>query len=82
MQTSRAEFRHNPQQPTLSLEMFLDREGTSPGGAPRIPVADLNGSRTCKPSKVWKTLAQTERERIKNRWMRMMREVADDDNER
>lgn len=71
-------LRPETQQPTLPLEMFLDEAGTSPGGTPGTPIEPIGQWRTCRPSAVWKTLAQTDRERIKSCWTKMMREVLDE----
>lgn len=76
-------LRPETQQPTLPLEMFLDEAGTSPGGTspggtPSTQNEPIGQWRTCRPSAVWKTLAQTDRERIKSCWTKMMREVLDE----
>lgn len=82
MQTPETELQKHPQQPTLPLEMFLEWEGTSPGGTPKALTMDLDPSQTCRSSSIWKTLTNTERKRIKSSWTKTMREVADDSVER
>lgn len=73
---------HHPQQPTLPLEMFLDQAAASPGGISSTPIEQVGQTRTCRPSAVWETLAQMERERARSSWTRTMREVTDERSDR
>jgi len=67
-----------PRQLPLPLEMDLRTNPSPPPTRAESAEEERTESR-CVPRKTWRTLSPTGRERLRRTWLRVLKEVVDDD---